>query len=92
MSDSEQWIAEDLSLHNPVWGVLSKIIKDDRLQYNKDKPVIDITFKFNDRDYKARITNYEEAVSSVDVYCRVGRINNRPAPTNACGGEKPPAA
>ena len=62
------WKSVDLSIHNPIWSVLTQIIKNDRLKYVQDKPVIDITFKFNNKDYKARVTNYDEDCSSIDVY------------------------
>lgn len=82
------WKPVDLSMHNPIWEVLSVIIKDDRLKYNKDKPVIDILFKFGDKDHKARITNYDEETSTFDVYCRTVCRNPRPAPADGAGGEK----
>lgn len=59
---------EDLSPHNPIWQVLSRILKDDRLKYDPANPIINIEFQFNNKKYKARIENYDEDCSSFDVY------------------------
>ena len=66
----------DVTPYHPIWRTITKIIKNERLKYDKDKPVVDITFGFNNKNYKARITNYDEECSSFDVYCECGNPNH----------------